>query len=814
MLIDGLTMLEGSSAQNLTVAKGTSFPSLPTEGELFYRTDGVNEGLYVYNGESWVQSGGNAFDPSGNQTITGTWAFSNAVAVGTPTAANHAVTKSYADSLASGVDPKDSVRAATTANITLSGTQTIDGVALAVGDRVLVKNQTLGTQNGLYVVAAGAWTRTSDFDGSPSTEVTSGAYVFVTGGSTNGQKGFILTTNDPITVGSTVLSWTQFSGSPTVVDLTGATGNLSVNNLDSGTNASATTFWRGDGIWSTAVTSIAVSGGTTGLTTSGGPITSSGTITLGGTLAIANGGTGQTSAANAINALVPSQSGNAGKFLTTNGTVVSWDDAAGGATTALNGTGAPSPSISTTGLYAGSISSVPTALYVNSSASAGNKAWETRVDNSGRFQINLYNDALSSNPTVFQITRSGQTATALAMTATAITLNGAVTGNSFSGVGSGLTALNADNLSSGTVDTARLGTGTANNTTFLRGDGTWSIPTATAATVLHGTTSFNSVWSVASTAVWAGTKPGGSAVAFSNSTATSGNKLAYFQKNTDGSFAFYLATDTNSSASSVFSIARSGNTATLTTLNATGINLVVGASGLQLNGSAGTSGQVLTSQGSAAPIWATPSVTSLNGTGGVTFNVSASAVRAGTASSEPAFQLTQASAAADNRVTWLRVNTGGTLRWSFATDANAEVNWMTVTRSGNVATNITLTGTAVTLAARTDFGKSYTELNNTATATASTTIDCSLGNIFTVTMSASITTLAFSNIPASGRAYNMTLILKQDATGGRSITWPASVKWPSATAPTLSGANKTDIVTLLTTDGGTIWYATVGGQNF
>lgn len=76
-----------------------------------------------------------------------------------------------------------------------------------------------------------------------------------------------------------------------------------------------------------SVSSVDVSGGTTGLTTSGGPITTSGTITLTGTLAIANGGTGQTSASAAINALVPTQTGNSGKFLTTNGSAVSWGSA-------------------------------------------------------------------------------------------------------------------------------------------------------------------------------------------------------------------------------------------------------------------------------------------------------------------------------------------------------------------------------------------------------------------------------------------------------------------------------------------------------
>jgi hypothetical protein len=97
------------------------------------------------------------------------------------------------------------------------------------------------------------------------------------------------------------------------------TGNTGKVLSTDGTNTSWSTDAGG------TVTSVAVSGGTTGLTTSGGPITGAGTITLAGTLAIANGGTGQTGATAAFNALAPVQTGNTGKFLTTDGTNAAWE---------------------------------------------------------------------------------------------------------------------------------------------------------------------------------------------------------------------------------------------------------------------------------------------------------------------------------------------------------------------------------------------------------------------------------------------------------------------------------------------------------
>lgn len=108
-------------------------------------------------------------------------------------------------------DRKESVRVATTANITLSGTQTIDSVSVVAGDRVLVKNQTTGSENGIYVCAAGAWTRATDAD--TSDKVTAGLFTLVAEGGISADTLWVLTTNDPITLGTTALSFSQLSGS-------------------------------------------------------------------------------------------------------------------------------------------------------------------------------------------------------------------------------------------------------------------------------------------------------------------------------------------------------------------------------------------------------------------------------------------------------------------------------------------------------------------------------------------------------------------------------------------------------------------------
>lgn len=107
-------------------------------------------------------------------------------------------------------DFKHSVLAATTAAITLSGLQTVDGVALTAGARVLVKNQAAAKDNGLYLVATGAWTRCPDAD--TSAKVTPGLLVLVERGTANGDSAWQLITDGPITLGVTALAFEMAFG--------------------------------------------------------------------------------------------------------------------------------------------------------------------------------------------------------------------------------------------------------------------------------------------------------------------------------------------------------------------------------------------------------------------------------------------------------------------------------------------------------------------------------------------------------------------------------------------------------------------------
>lgn len=140
--------------------------------------------------------------------------------VAEPTLSTDAATKNYVDSVAQGLDVKASVVVATTANITLSGAQTIDGVAVVAGDRVLVKNQSTASANGIYVAAAGAWTRATDAD---TWAKLVSAFVFVEKGTVGADTGWVSTIDNGGTLGSTAVTFSQFSGAGTYTAGTGLT---------------------------------------------------------------------------------------------------------------------------------------------------------------------------------------------------------------------------------------------------------------------------------------------------------------------------------------------------------------------------------------------------------------------------------------------------------------------------------------------------------------------------------------------------------------------------------------------------------------
>ena len=151
-----------------------------------------------------------------------------------PTGPQDAATKNYVDGVAQGLDAKQSVRCATTTNLAaLSGTLTIDAIVTASGDRVLVKDQTTQSANGVYVVAAGAWARALDADA--WTELP-GAYVFVEQGTVNADNGYLCTVDQGGTLGTTAITWVQFSGAGQIVAGNGLT--KTGNQMDVGGTAS------------------------------------------------------------------------------------------------------------------------------------------------------------------------------------------------------------------------------------------------------------------------------------------------------------------------------------------------------------------------------------------------------------------------------------------------------------------------------------------------------------------------------------------------------------------------------------------------
>jgi len=236
--------LTGNVSGNVTTATGTStFNNVTIDGTLDMSsgTVGTITGLATPTNASDAATKGYVDTADALKLNLTGGTLSGAIAMGTnkitglgtPTADADAVTKAYVDAIAQGIDAKASVVAASTTNLTLSGAQTIDGVSVIAGDRVLVKDQTTTSANGIYLCASGSWTRTTDAD--TYAELVA-AYTFVEGGTVNGNNGFICTIAAGGTLGTTAITWAQFSGAGQVVAGTGMskTGNtLNVNTASS-----------------------------------------------------------------------------------------------------------------------------------------------------------------------------------------------------------------------------------------------------------------------------------------------------------------------------------------------------------------------------------------------------------------------------------------------------------------------------------------------------------------------------------------------------------------------------------------------------
>ena len=251
--------------------------------------------------------------------------------------ADSLASKAYVDAVKTGLTVKDSVRAATTGDITiandLNNGDALDGVTLATNDRVLVKNQNTGSQNGIYVVGSSP-ARATDMAASSILE--GGTFVFVEEGTANADNGYVVSTDGTITVGTTAHVWTQFSGAG---QITAGDG------LDKGTGATANTMEVNvDGITTAIVSDNVVvrSSGTAGqvLRSDGatgaaawGQLDLANTAAITGTLPTASGGTGLTGFtagdviyASALNTLGKLAKGTAAQIMVMNSgaTAPSW----------------------------------------------------------------------------------------------------------------------------------------------------------------------------------------------------------------------------------------------------------------------------------------------------------------------------------------------------------------------------------------------------------------------------------------------------------------------------------------------------------
>lgn len=228
--------LNQNELRNARIQNLATPPASPVLGQIYYDTT-LNK-FGIRGSSAWFYVLPDTSSISTLAAATGNVDMNNQkiVNLATPSSSNDAVNKSYVDSLVLGFAWKQSVRAATTAaGVLLTGFvngSVIDGVTLVTGDRILIKNQTLASENGIYTVnASGAPTRASDAN---SSSQVLNASVFVQEGTTNADTAWVCTTNAPITLGTTSLTFIQFSSSVSYIWGNGLSNSSNTVNVNSG----------------------------------------------------------------------------------------------------------------------------------------------------------------------------------------------------------------------------------------------------------------------------------------------------------------------------------------------------------------------------------------------------------------------------------------------------------------------------------------------------------------------------------------------------------------------------------------------------
>lgn len=559
------------------------FQTFIGQGQPFYATvDPDQSGLHITN--STINS------TTIGATTPSTGVFTNvATTTGTistaPSANTDIVNKQYVDAVAQGLNPKQAVKCATTADITLSGLQTIDTYTTLAGDRVLVKNQSTQSQNGIYVAGAGAWTRATDMD--VWSEVP-GAYTVILNGSANVNTGWVSNSADTGTINVTAITFVQFSGTGTYYAGTGlslAANTFSITNtgVTAATKGSASktvtaavnaqgqltsltdqdiaianTQVSGLGTMSTQnANSVAITGGTIDGATIGG--TTAGAVT--GTTITANtqftgSGAGLTGTAASL-----SIGGNAATATT-----------AGSATTATTATNLAGGSAGTVPYQASSGSTSMLAVGTNGQVltlAAGLPSWAT--------------------PTVGTVTSVGGTGTV-----SGISLSGTVTSSGNLTLGGTLDLSSPPNIG-GTTPAAITGTTITANTKFVSPYFDALNSAGGALRNASGTAQIQ----------WGG--GGGNNVTVDVSTNLNGSNAQIDISPTGTGHVHMKPTGTGSveiaptNAGTLDNLVIGGTTPLAGTFTNLRFN-----TNLSVNGSTGTIGQVLTSNGSGLPTWTTP----------------------------------------------------------------------------------------------------------------------------------------------------------------------------------------------------------------